>query len=137
MGLGFRHFLIVLVALAWAAATFLLLPPGLTRFEEFTWFAALFVAMVVIDRIYVAIVRWRRGVDPMTLHWSELRNRDGDFFCAACRSVFLLPPEDLDEEKMVHCGDCGHAVAPYGEMKPLVRAQGRHNLARMAGRLLR
>jgi hypothetical protein len=120
MGLGFRHTLIGFTAFAWLAATVLLLPGDLTSFEQLTWFAFLFAAMVVVDRIYVAIVRRRHGVDPMTLHWSKLRNRKGEFFCAACRSIFLLPPEDFSDSGWVRCGDCGHAVAPYGEMKPFL-----------------
>lgn len=135
MLLRIRHALIILVGGIWLTLSFLFLPRTLSGFEALTWFAALFAAMVVVDRLYVAFVRRRHGVDPMTLHWSELRNRDGDFFCAACRSIFLLPPEDLDERSLVHCGDCGHAVAPYGEMKPLVHEQGRRKLAGMARRL--
>ena len=132
-----RHTLPILIAIAWLAATFLVLPSGLSDFEQATWLAALFFAMFAVDRLYVAFVRRRHGVDPMALHWSELRNREGDFFCAACQSIFLLPPEDLSDEGLVHCGDCGHAVAPYGEMKPLVREQGQRQLAAMAHRLRR
>ena len=85
--------------------------------------------MVLVDRLYV--VWWRRRAPaPRNLHWSELRNRDGNFVCAACRSIHLLPPADLDPEKMVTCGDCGHAVAPYGEMQPHLHALARHNLPR-------
>jgi len=119
-----RHTLPVLIGAAWLAASFLVLPPGLSDFERVTWLAALLFAMFAVDRLYVARVRRRFGVDPMTLHWSQLRNRDGDFFCAACHSIFLLPPEDLSDEGMVHCGDCGHAIAPFGEMKALFYEQG-------------
>jgi hypothetical protein len=111
-----RHLLLVLVGGAWLFLSFLLLSPALTDFELLTWLAALFIAMFLVDRAYVARVRRRHGVDPMALHWSRLRNRNGDFFCAACQSAFLLPPEDLSDDGMVHCGDCGHPVAPYGEL---------------------
>jgi hypothetical protein len=30
----------------------------------------------------------------------------------------LLPPEGLADEGFVVCGDCGHRIAPYREMKP-------------------
>lgn len=136
MSLRTRHTLPFLIAIVWLAAT-LLLPPGLSDFEQATWLAAFFFTMFVVDRIYVAYARRRYGVDPMKLHWSERRNRDGAFFCPACTSIFLLPPEDFSEAGMVHCGDCGHAIAPYGEMKPLVQAQGRHRLQWMARRLWR
>ena len=136
MGLGFRHFLIVLVGAGWLVASFFLLPRDLTPFEGLTWLAAMFAAMLLIDRIYVALVRRRHGVDPMSLHWSELRNREGNFFCAACRSIFLLPPEDLSEAGHVRCGDCGHAVAPYGEMKPFIEEQRDVELRRLGRRLL-
>jgi hypothetical protein len=126
--LATRHALPWLVGIAWLALTFLALPPGLSDFEHLTWGAALFFTMIVVDRLYVAFVRRRHGVDPMKLHWSQLRNRDGAFFCAACQSVFLLPPEDLSDEGMVHCGDCGHAVARYGEMRPLIHVHGQRLL---------
>ena len=137
MLLGIRHTLIVLIGIVWFVLSLIVLPRSLSKFEAFTWIAAMFFVMVVVDRLYVAFVRRRHGVDPMTLHWSKLRNRDGAFFCAACRSIFLLPPEDFSDEAWVHCGDCGRAVAPYGEMKPLVHEQGRHQLAALARRLRR
>lgn len=116
MLLHIRHLLLVLTGGAWLFLSFLLLPRSLTNFELLTWLAALFIAMFLVDRAYVARVRRRHGVDPATLHWSRLRNRNGDFFCAACQSVFLLPPEDLSDEGMVYCGDCGHPIATYGEL---------------------
>ena len=128
MSLRTRHTLPILLAIAWLAATFLLLPPGLSDFEQVTWLAAFFFTMFVVDRAYIAYARRRYGVDPMKLHWSERRNRDGFLFCPACTSIFLLPPEDFSDQGMVHCGDCGHAIAPYGEMKPLIHAQGRKRL---------
>ncbi len=96
-----------------------------SELEIFTWFAAAILAMIAVDRLYVAYVRRRVGVDPMKTHWSKLRNRDGAFFCAACQSIFLLPPEDFGDDEWVRCGDCGHAVAPYGEMKKLLPAHRR------------
>lgn len=135
MSLRTRHLLPVLIGGAWLAASFLVLPPGLSSFEQLTWLAALFAAMYVVDLLYVALVRRRHGVDPMALHWSQRRNRDGSFFCPACLSIFLLPPEDLGDEGMVHCGDCGHAIARYGEMKPLAHELGRHQLEQLARRL--
>lgn len=100
-------------------------PERYSTFEMFTWFCAMLLAMVLVDRGWCALMRRWVGVDPMKVHWSWLRNRDGRFFCAACRSIFLLPPEDFSEEGMVHCGDCGHAVATYGEMKPYLDPRGR------------
>ena len=120
MLLSIRHTLIALIGIAWLVLSFLVLPRSLSRSEGFTWIAAMFFVMIVVDRFYVAFVHRRHGVDPMKLHWWELRNRNGAFFCAACQSIFLLPPEDFSDEAWVHCGDCGHAVAPYGEMKPLI-----------------
>ncbi len=120
MLLSIRHTLIALIGIFWLVLSFLVLPRSLSRFEGFTWIAAMFFVMIVVDRFYLAFVRRRHGVDPMTLHWWELRNRNGAFFCAACQSIFLLPPEDFSDEAWVHCGDCGHAVAPYGEMKELI-----------------
>ena len=137
MTLRIRHSLPWLIGLVWLAATFLVLPPGLSGFEQVTWLAALFFTMFVVDRIYVAYARWRYGVDPMGLHWSQRRNRDGAFLCPACRSNFLLPPEDFSAAGMVHCGDCGHAIAPYGEMKPLAHAQGHRRVKEMAQTILR
>ena len=137
MSLRTRHTLPVLIGAVWLALSFLVLPRSLSDFEMVTWLAALFFTMYLVDRLYVAIVRRRHGVDPMTLHWSRLRNREGDFFCAACQSIFLLPPEDLSDAGWVHCGDCGHAVAPYGEMKPLVHEQGLRQLAALGRRLRR
>jgi hypothetical protein len=92
--------------------------------------AGLAAAMVAVDKLWCAFVRRRVGIDPMKVHWSRLRNRNGNFICAACQSIFMLPPEDFSDEGWVHCGDCGHAVAPYGEMKPML-AELR---ARYAGR---
>lgn len=138
MSLRTRHRLPALVALLWLVLSWWLIlgaprpaeiPAAMraagdlySELEIFTWFAAAILLMIGVDRLYVAFVRRRVGVDPMATHWSKLRNRDGAFFCAACRSVFLLPPEDFADEKWVHCGDCGHAVAPYGEMKTLLPA---------------
>ena len=117
-----RPIFIILIALAWGAATAFWLPRGLSPALQGAWLVALFAAMFLVDRLYVAWWRRRRAPDPMTLHWSELRNREGDFVCAACRSIFLLPPPDLDPAKMVSCGHCGHVVAPYGEMQPHLHA---------------
>ena len=108
-----------------------------SEFEVITWFCAMFAAMFVVDRLWCAFVRRRVGVDPMRVHWSRLRNLDGAFFCAACQSISLLPPPDLDEEGMVHCADCGHAVARYGEMKPHLPDQAARGFAWLRGRLLR
>jgi hypothetical protein len=82
------------------------------------WFVAMLATMFVVDRLYCAWTRWRVGVDPMKVHWTRLLNRDGAYICAHCLSPFLLPPEDLDEDKMVSCGDCGEGKARYGDMKP-------------------
>lgn len=122
-----RPIFIILIALAWGAATAFWLPRGLSHALQGAWLAALFAAMFLFDRLYVAWWR-RRSPDPLTLHWSELRNREGDFVCAACRSIFLLPPPDLDPEKMVTCGHCGHGVAPYGEMQPHLHAPGQSKM---------
>jgi len=124
MSLRTRHSLPWLVGLVWLALSWLALPRDLSLFEYLTWVAALFAAMLLVDRLYVAIVRRRHGIDPMKTHWSRLRNRDGTFICAACQSVFLLPPADFNDEAWVHCGDCGHAVAPYGAMKPHLLGHG-------------
>lgn len=122
MHLNVRYTLPLLVGAFWFVL-WAILPAGLpswgwSDFEIITWFSAMFALMIGIDRLWVEHTRREIGVDAMTLHWSELRNVDGDFLCAACQSSFLLPPEDFDEAKPVRCGDCGHAVAPYGEMKP-------------------
>jgi formate hydrogenlyase subunit 3/multisubunit Na+/H+ antiporter MnhD subunit len=133
MYLRLRNLLPFLVACLWLVLSWWLIlgaPPleGLSAalmlhdgvhsgLEASTWLAAMILAMILADRLYVGWVRRRAGVDPMKLHWSKLRNRDGAFLCAACQSVFLLPPEDFSDSGWVHCGDCGHAVAPYGEMK--------------------
>ena len=127
-----RRLLPWLVALLWLLGTwkFVLRWPGLTetlrwglpempRFSELAiagWFLAMMATMVAADRLLCWL--WRRRIDPMKVHWSRLRNVDGRFFCAACRSVFLMPPADRRDEDFVCCGDCGHRVAPYGEMKP-------------------
>ena len=137
VSLGFRHTLPVLVGIAWLAATFLLLPRGLGEFEWLTWLAALFFAMYVVDCLYVAYARRRYGVDPLSLHWSQRRNRNGDFFCGHCGSIFMLPPEGMSDAGLVYCGDCGAPVALWGEMKPLARAHGRRSLERMARHLWR
>ena len=133
MSLRVRHSLPILIGITWLVMT-LFLPSGLTDFEQFTWLAAFFFTMIVVDRIYVAYVRRRYGVDPMKLHWSERRNRDGAFFCPACSSIFLLPPEDFSDQGMVHCGDCGHAIARYGEMKPIIHAPWRERLGGTSNR---
>jgi hypothetical protein len=122
MHLTVRNTLPWLVGAFWLLL-WLLLPAGFpsdrwSDFEIITWFAAMFALMIGVDRAWVEYTRRRIGVDPMKMHWSQLRNRKGAFFCAACQSVFMLPPEDFDEAKPVRWGDCGHAVAPYGEMKP-------------------
>jgi hypothetical protein len=136
MTLGFRHTLIWIVAALWVAGTcrFVL---GARSVQEMTWpsfwdrvrsqvsdgdvlmwFAMLLATMFVADRLLCWYANWRYGIDPMKVHWSRLRNREGDFLCAACLGPFMLPPEDMRDTSFVHCGDCGHAVAPYGEMKP-------------------
>ncbi|HEX9965635.1 MAG TPA: hypothetical protein VGB04_11705 [Allosphingosinicella sp.] len=81
------------------------------------WLAMLLAAMFVADRLLFWYGTWRWGVDPMKVHWSRLRNREGKFLCAACLSPFLLPPTDYDDEGVVRCGDCGHEIAPYREFK--------------------
>jgi hypothetical protein len=136
MTLRFRHFMIWLVAGLWVFGTcrFVL---GARSVQEMTygsfwdrvrsdvsetdmlmWLAMLLATMFVVDRCVCWYADWRYGIDPMKVHWSRLRNRDGAFFCAACLGPFMLPPEDGRDESFVHCGDCGHPVAPYGEMKP-------------------
>ena len=105
-----------------------------SEFQAVGWATMLLVTMLVADRLFCRFADWRWGVDPMAVHWSKLRNRDGRFLCAACLSPFMLPPEDLSDEGWVHCGDCGHAVAPYGEMKRHVDPEA--ELARWAGALL-
>jgi DNA-directed RNA polymerase subunit RPC12/RpoP len=133
MYLRIRNFLPILVGALWLFLTWWLIlgapPPEEIAATSIlpnnryagpgflTWLAAMFLTMILVDRLYVAFVRRRAGVDPMKVHWSKLRNRDGAFFCAACGSIFLLPPEDFSDDAWVHCGDCGHAIAPYGEMK--------------------
>ena len=93
-----------------------------SSFEFLTGVAAVLFSMYLVDRLWCRFALWRIGVDSMKVHWSRLRTVDGRFICAACHGVFLLPPQDFSEEGWVHCGDCGHAVAPYGEMKPLFRS---------------
>ena len=133
--LAFRNRLPRLVGLGWIIGTwyFVLGAPSLremategywggvdSRYSELDllgWLAMMLAAMVVVDRLLCRFADWRWGVDPMKVHFSKLRNRDGTFLCPACLGPFLLPPEDLDERAMVRCGDCGHGVAPYGEMK--------------------
>ena len=124
MHLRIRNFLPILVGGLWLFLTGSLVRRNVSysEFEGLTWLAAMFATMILVDRLYCAFVRRRSGVDPMKVHWSRLRNRDDAFFCAACQSIFLLPPEDFSDEGWVHCGDCGHAVAPYGEMKPFLPA---------------
>lgn len=82
------------------------------------WLATMMALMLIADRLFCRFASRWWGIDPRKVHWSRLRNRDGLFLCPECGSPFLLPPEDLADEGLVHCGDCGHAVAPYGEMKP-------------------
>jgi hypothetical protein len=82
------------------------------------WFLMLMAVLFVGDRLVCRYADWRYGVDPLKVHWSRLRNRDGAFLCGACLSPSLLPPEDLADEGFVACGDCGHRIAPYREMKP-------------------
>ena len=123
MHLTIRNMLPWFVAGFWLALWELFIPAGFpskswSDFELVTWLAAMFALMIVVDRAWVEHTRRRIGVDPMKVHWSKLRNRNGAFFCAACQSIFMLPPEDFDEAKPVRCGDCGHAIATYGEMKP-------------------
>jgi hypothetical protein len=108
-----------------------------SEFGIFTWFAAMIAAMLLADRLWCKFTRWRIGVDPMRVHWSRLRNTEGNLFCARCQSIFLLPPEDLSLGGIVHCGDCGHAIATYGEMKPLLEQHGRYRLKQLASRLRR
>jgi len=124
MYLRIRNFLPILVGGLWLLLTWWLISANdrYSGFEFLTWIAAMFATMILVDRLYCGFVRRRAGVDPMKVHWSRLRNRDAAFFCAACQSIFLLPPEDFSDEGWVHCGDCGHAVAPYGEMKPFLPA---------------
>ncbi|MEM8917923.1 MAG: hypothetical protein AAGE37_03605 [Pseudomonadota bacterium] len=81
------------------------------------------VALVVILMMVGADFLWRglriakARLRTRGRHWSELRNRHGFYFCASCHSVYLSIPEDLDERKYVHCGDCGYKIAHYGEMR--------------------
>jgi len=152
--LTIRHLLLWLVAGAWLAGTWAFAldsrPLGelfrsafegrfLGRWSEFhvvAWVAAMLATMFALDRFYCRFLAWRWGVDPMKMHWSKLRNRRGDFFCAACSSIFMLPPEDLGDEGWVHCGDCGHAVAPYGEMKPFLPYRTKEGIVGYARRVL-
>jgi hypothetical protein len=138
MALRFRNLLPFLIGAAWLWMTwrFMLGGPALAdmkrmigagelarRYAEWEiagWLLAMLATMIAADRLLCASLDRFFGVDPMKTHWSRLRNRDGAFFCARCRSIFMLPPEDLSDEGWVHCGDCGYAVAPYGEMKPLL-----------------
>ncbi|HEY0149084.1 MAG TPA: hypothetical protein VGB70_08760 [Allosphingosinicella sp.] len=148
MTLAFRHKLPWLIAAAWLWGSWewVLGAPSLRemlytgylyslseRFSEFEaigWFALLIVTMLLADRLLCLYADWRWGIDPLKVHWSRLRGRDGGVLCAACLSPFMMPPGDLHDESYVHCGDCGHAVAPYGEMKrtlgdPLASAAAR------------
>ena len=153
MTLAFRHKLPWAIAAVWLWGSWywILGAPSLQRifttgflydqadrfseFEAVGWFTMLVVTMLVADRLLCRYADWRWGVDPMTLHWSRVRNREGDFVCAACLSPFMLPPEDLSDAGWVHCGDCGHAVAPYGEMKPHLDPPGAlKKLARLVWR---
>jgi hypothetical protein len=136
MTLAFRHKLPWAIAAAWLWASWYWILgapslqemmyssflPGLAgRFSEFEalgWVTLLLVTMLIADRLLCLYADWRWGIDPMKVHWSRIRGRDGRFLCAACLSPFLMPPDDLSDTGWVHCGDCGHAVAPYGEMKP-------------------
>ncbi len=65
-----------------------------SEFEAVGWVTLLLVTMLVADRLFCRFADWRWGTDPMKLHWSRLRNRDGAFICAACLGPFMLPPED-------------------------------------------
>lgn len=105
-----------------------------SEFEAVAWFVLLLATMWAADWLLCRYADWRWGVDPMTLHWSLVRNREGNFVCAACLSPFMLPPGDLDEANWVHCGDCGHPVARYGDMKPYLDPAG--ELAKLARRAL-
>ena len=148
MSLSTRHRLPWLVAVLWIAITSKVAFPrdtlpslgralvsgelrdGWTEGQLLHWFVAMMACMYAVDRLYCTWQRWRVGVDPMKVHWSRLRNRDGAFFCANCLSIFLLPPPDFDEDKKVSCGDCGYAVASYREMKPYLHPAGAlHELA--------
>lgn len=132
MHLTHRHLLIKIVGGLWIAMTFWLILssgaiyPRWAEWEVIGWFLAMFAVMFTVDRLYCAWLRRRIGVDPRKVHWIHLRNREGDFICAHCLSVFLLPPPDLDEAKMVTCGDCGAEKARYGEMKPHLEPERRY-----------
>ncbi|MES2271952.1 MAG: hypothetical protein V4533_13800 [Pseudomonadota bacterium] len=102
-----------------------------SKWAVINWFAMMMVVMVVSDRVFCRYADRRWGIDPMKVHWSTLKNRDGFHLCPACLSPFLLPPEDFNEQANVECGDCGHAIATYGEMKPVFDDQNPH----MAGRM--
>lgn len=135
MSLRFRHFMIWVFAGLWVAGT-LRFELGARSVQELTyprfwerldgysdtqfmmWLAMLLAAMFAGDRLVCRYANWRYGVDPLKVHWSRLRNRDGALLCGACLGPFLMPPEDRSDTSFVRCGDCGHAVAPYGEMKP-------------------
>ena len=88
-----------------------------SELDALGWLAMLLAAMFVADRLLCWYGAWRWGVDPAKVHWSRLRNRDGGFLCANCLSPFLLPPEDGSDDAFVRCGDCGHCVAPYRDLK--------------------
>jgi hypothetical protein len=90
----------------------------ITEVALVAWFVGLLATMVVADLVYGRFFVPR--IDRSKVHWSRLRNGDGQFICAACESIFLLPPEPLSDEGWATCGDCGHKVAPFGEMKPYI-----------------
>jgi hypothetical protein len=135
MSLGFRHFMIWVYAGLWIVGT-CRFELGVRSVQELTdgrfwdrlradysdaqvlmWWAMMMAVMLVGDRLLCRYANWRHGVDPLKVHWSRLRNREGDFLCGACLSPFMVAPEDGRAEAFVHCGDCGHAVARYGEMR--------------------
>ncbi|HEX8379904.1 MAG TPA: hypothetical protein VF619_05070 [Allosphingosinicella sp.] len=106
-----------------------------SELDALAWLAMLFGAMFVADRLLCWYGVWRWGVDPAKVHWSRLRNREGRFLCANCLGSFLLPPEDRSDDAFVRCGDCGHAVAPYRELKAHSPAIVRDAIASWARRL--
>ena len=128
----FTRFLLPFAVLGLCAASLFLFLPGAPgggdfarRFDAFLtrpgqpWVGALVVILMMVgaDFLWRGLRIAKARLSTRGRHWSELRNRHGFYFCASCRSVYLSIPEDLDERKYVHCGDCGYKIARYGEMR--------------------
>jgi hypothetical protein len=88
------------------------------------WFVGLFPTMLLVDQLRSRWWRRQRG-GLAHIHWTRLRNSNGDFICAGCESIFMVAPANLQDGEMVTCGDCGLAKAPYGEMKLYLDPEGR------------